>query len=417
MHRLSDFLDYLDERRDVLRKAEKALCSLQEKYETHFQEIQRVRERELQQLQAAILADRSAVPAGLLAELDVAQTDAEAAFEERLAELRTRQKKLSRSAQNRRSRSKRAEQKVREENVSLDQEEEALKTRNAKLLADIADYNRRIRELGKGVGFFLNVFKMRALEAERRAIDAEQADVAARIDGLRHRWGRIDVAHGSQEHEMREQWVKLTADAAAVQTKIDYLEAARERIVRRSALEQVLFARQLPDAEDRGGKGEDPACPRCARPHPPTHHFCRFCAQRLVEDRPDLAGSLDEVAELNHHHARFSEGMQACQEIIGLVRGLKSGVEAFRESVADVRASEKKHPLPKLQIDVPVPSVTFGRIFDTLADAAQPARALHPRPYAAEIRKIIGETLTEKKIKRYFEGMGEELSRCADAQW
>ena len=67
----------------------------------------------------------------------------------------------------------------------LDREEEELKARNEKLLAQIAEFNRRIKELGKGFGFFSSLFKMRKLQKERKILDQEQADIAARIDNLR----------------------------------------------------------------------------------------------------------------------------------------------------------------------------------------------------------------------------------------
>jgi hypothetical protein len=184
--------------------------------------------------------------------------------------------------------------------------------------------------------------------------------------------------------------------------------------VQRTAIEKVLFHR-MPDLP--APAPGDPPCPRCKQPNPSAHHFCHICAQRLTDDRPDFEGSIREIAEINLHHRRFSEGMQACQEIIGLVRGLISGVDAFCESVEDMIASEKKYPLPKLQIEVPARSVSYGGNFDKLAEASGEDHSLHPKVFAGQIQALIAEVYTEKNIKDYFETMGAELSRQADKQW
>ena len=152
-------------------------------------------------------------------------------------------------------------------------------------------------------------------------------------------------------------------------------------------------------------------------PNPPSHHFCHICARRLGDDREDFDGSLKEMAEISRHFDRFSEGMEACQEIIGLVRGMKSGVEAFTKSVADVQASEDKYPLSKLQIDVPQGSREFGAQFDRLADFAGQDYSLHPALFADRFDHYFANVLMETNIKAFFETMGEELSRQAEAQW
>jgi hypothetical protein len=94
-----------------------------------------------------------------------------------------------------------------------------------------------------------------------------------------------------------------------------------------------------------------------------------------------------------------------------------SGLEAFSRSVQSVQANESRFPLPKLQIDVPESSVTFGHHFERLNAAAGQDLSLHPVEFAAQAAATIRDVLTEQNIKSYFEAMGEELSRQAKAQW
>jgi hypothetical protein len=313
-----------------------------------------------------------------------------------------------------RKRSRNEEQKIRKKNVKLDQLEEDLKVRSEKLLAQIRDYNERIRQLGRGFGFFAGFFKMRGLAAEREALEREQSDVAARIEGVRNRWADQEKEHTEIEQGIQEDWVQQETEAAALQTKIDYCRAARPRLIRRSTIESVLFEMEPDLPAPQAG---DPPCPRCKTPNPEACHFCRICAQRLTDDRPDLEGSIRELAEVNRHHQRFSEGMQACQEIIGLVRGIKSGLEAFMESVQDVKNTANKYNLTTLEIDVPKRSISYGEQLDVLKEAVSKDQSLHPVDFAEQVNTVFHKVFTEKNIQSYFETMGKELSQRANRQW
>jgi hypothetical protein len=229
---------------------------------------------------------------------------------------------------------------------------------------------------------------------------------------LRLRWEEADREHAGSEAERREGWLEVERRAASVAATLEALEARRPEVVVRAAVERVLADR----VRETSAEAVRP-CPRCETRNPEGSHFCSICAARLGDDRPDFAGSVEEMAELNRHFERFSTGMQAGQELIGLVRGLASGVEAFTTSVEDVLESEKKYPLPKLDIDVPAASLEFGRSFDRLAEAVGDDLSVHPVVFAERVRGLVDGVLTEDAIKAYFETMGEELSRQAEAQW
>ena len=414
MGRLKDFHGYLEERRTLLSEVEQHLCKLQEKYESHFSEITRVRDNEFRQLREIILTDRSKLPDNFNRALDENLKKQERQFDNKLEDLKRERDKLQKEAEEKRRASVKAEKGIRRKNVTLDREEEELKARNQKLLAQIAEFNRRIKEMSKRFGFFTNLFKMRSLQKERKLIDQEQSDIAARIDRLRQRWQEREQRHHDKETQYRRDWVDLSTEAAALQTKIEYLESKKTRIIQRSAMEGVLFDMQPSLSEPQKS---DPPCPRCKMPNPPSHHFCYICAIRLTKDRPDFAGSIGEIAEINIHHSRFSEGMQASQEIIGLVRGLKTGLDAFMKSVDDVMDSERRYPLPKLKISVPKKSKDYGKHFDGLKQIAAADLSLHPKAFAKKIQIMTSEIFSENRIKDYFETMGNELTRQADSQW
>lgn len=414
MGMLHKFADYILERRAKIAAIEQRLLGLQSRYESFFQEVSRVREGELGQLAQLIAAQRDSLSPDLDRALRDTHAELERDYDARIRDLETQVEKLDAEAEATRQRSLEAEHAIRSQNADLDGQEEDLKARNALLLEQIRQYNERIRRLGGGFGFFLGFFKMRSLHAQRRAIDREQADVAARIDALRSHWAGAEKDHATTETELRDRWVELRAEAESVRTKLEYLAASRERIVSRSVLEKILF--ELYTKPTLGTPGE-PACARCASPNPARNHFCAYCAQRLGEDRTDLAGSWEEIAEINYHHALFADGMKASQEIIGLVRGLGTGLDNFLASVTDMIDTERKYPVPSLSISVPPAAVDWSRTFDELEQMLHGERNLHPLEFAGQVRALLDRTFTEESIKGYFETMGNELSVQAAAQW
>jgi len=413
MGRLKDVRAYLDDRRRVVAEVEARLCALQAKYESFFAEVCQAREAELVQLIGHATGAAAALPEWFVAELEAERRAVEADLDQQVARLGEQRANLAAQAEALRQESVAAEQELRQQNVALDREEEELKARSAALLARLDDYNRRIRGLGSGFGFFANLFRMRALQAERRLLDAEQADAAARIEGLRSRWAAVSVAHAAAEQERTTRWTGLETEAAAVAAKLEALAATRPQMVSRSAVERVLDRRRTAFRDPATGA----PCPRCAVLNPPQAHFCHICAARATPDRPDLAGSVEEVAELNHHHRRFADGMKACQEIIGLLRGLGSGIEAFTKSVDDMIASEKKYPLPKLSIEVPEASRAWGTNLEIFRDQVSGDQSLHPQELAATVTGLLAQVFTADAIRAYFECMGAELTARAKEQW
>ncbi len=413
MGRLNEFKAYLDDRQRVVADIEARLCDVQAKYEVFFGEVTKAREAEIEQLVAFATGPRSELPEALAAELDAARAAVERDFDELLAKVEKQRAELAAEAEALRAASAADEAELRRANAELDAEEEALKVRSSRLLEDIASYNARIRELATGFGFFANFFRMRKLQAERVKLDTEQGDVAARIEALRKRWEEASHHHTVKEQGRQLKWTKLETEAAAAAVKGEALGAARPQMVVRSAVERVLESRRTELSAAGGGK----PCPRCSVVNPVGAHFCHICAKRLTPDRPDLAGSIEEVAELNHHHARFSAGMKACQEIIALVRGIASGLEAFTKSVVDMIKSEKKHSLAKLEIDVPEVCREWGTDFERFRDLVTVEQSVHPTEFAATVESVVAHVFTEPAIKSYFETMGAELTAQADRQW
>ena len=414
MANLSDLAAYLRDRIEVLGRTEDRLESLQQKFESFHSEVVRAREHELDQLVDITVSREKELPEDFVGAVATHRVSVEREFAERIHTLALQREELQKETEALRILSARSEKELHNKNRALDAEEESLKARNADLLRRIEAFNGRISDLGRSFGFFTNFFRMRRLAEAKASLDEEQRDVAARIEDLRGRWRNADEFFQAAEAERREKWIVLETDAAARAAKIEALEARRLAIVARTTVERVLRER---DFDVRPAEEGDPLCPRCSTANPAANAFCHLCANRLGEDRPDFAGSLDEFAELDRHFHRFSEAMKAGQEIIGLVRGLKSGLESLLESVDDMIGSQTRHSLAELTLEVPQWSRDFGQRFEDIHRLAQEEMGLRPLDFSTHIAQQVELVFTEENITAFFELIGQQMSDSAEAQW
>lgn len=413
MSGLTAFKRYLNGRKKVLQSTAELLESLLQKYEKFFAEVSKVREQEMGQIAAQISAGAD-LPEALRIELDQAMAKAREGYLTQLEKIRNEAMDAEKQAEVLRSESAELERELHLDNNKLDDEEETLKARNQKYLEQVEDFNQRIASMGKGVGFFTNLFKMHTLNAQRNKLIETQADLAARIEGLRQTWQSLDKSQRKHERLLQSQWIEARAKASALRAKLEQLEAMPERVIQRSALEQVLFSRT---PKMRSSKVGDPPCPRCAVANASTNHFCRVCGQRLQPDRLDVLGSLDEVAELNLHHQAFAQGVKSAQELLGMLRGLAKGIQTFNRSIDDMISSQNTHGLAVLSVDVPEKSQAYADQFEKLAETLAQSEKVPPQAFAALVENQVEQVYCKEKIESFFATMGAELTRQAELQW
>ena len=411
---LVDFEGFVISRRRVLQQVEERLCAIQEHYETFYAEVSRVKEAELDQLEDLVQQRRADLPAWLSTALDEAKPAVQEDFQRRIEQLGRELTAHEDRAEALRERSLAHEAKVRAANETLDTREEKLKERNEDLLARITSYNATIREMSTGFGFLANVFAMRRLRRERLELDEEQRQVADSIEALRVTWEKTDSRYTDAEKERETDWVTARTAAAEARTRLQWLTDARDRIVYRTTLARAVQA--TPDRRPKSGK-DDPPCPRCAYCNPREAFLCEVCGTRLQPDRADLEGSLAEIEEALEIHETFSAGMEACAQLVGLIRGLISGHDKFAESVQDMIDTQTRYPVGTLEIEVPEGSRAYARFFSQLRDGLPTEGHEHPVAFARRVEALLEDRFTEEAIQVYFETMGEELSRQADAQW
>jgi len=414
MGQLEGIRDYLEERSRVIESTEKQLNSLQEKFESFYAQITRAREHELDQLVSQTLENRESLPDWYLETIKEAAPLVEKEITGRRKKLVSRRNYRRHKAAGLRKESIEAEAQAALESEENDLLEKNLSRRISGIESGIEELSREILSLSRGLGFFINVFKARPVDRRRRDLDAKRRRMAAELESLRSHWRDHLLELESDDEKRRQKWIEAENEAAALSARIEALDMERPRILARTVVEKVLGTRQEEYREPSSG---DPPCQRCGMPNLPESSFCHICALRLKTDRTDFMGSLVEIGELNRHHRRFTEGMKACQEILGLVVGIGSGLEALLKSVRKMIIVRDEHDLGSLELEVPEESRGYGLIFDDIAASVREEQSLHPSVFAEKIRGLIAQRLSEDHLKAYFEGIGKVLSKAAAAKW
>jgi len=414
MARLEDVRDYLENRLGVMTSTEERLDALQQKYETFFAEISRARNHELGQLVEETLSRLDELPQWFREAVEKERKAVEEGLHDEIGRLKRRESYRRKKAARLRQESLEAEERLAAESREQDELEERWERELATVEKELEEVEAQIRTLSRGLGFFSNIGRMRPLDRRRRELATRRQELAVRLEGLRGAWaGKLEQA-AAEEEQRRKGWVQAETEAAALAARLEALRMERPRLVARTVVERVLGSRETPYPE---AAESDPACPRCAMPNAPGSPFCRICALRLKEDRPDFEGSLEEITELNYHHRRFAEGMKATQETLALVRGIRSGLEALLKSVREMIEVRKKHNLAELDLSVPESSWSYGRLFDEIAVLVRDDIRLHPLVFASWVQQVTEGRVSEEQLKAYFEAIGEELSRAAKDQW
>jgi len=420
MGSLSKMIDFLEDTGKDVTEIREKLEEFQKYFNDNFNNVTKVRTREITWLQDQFFEDITRFPDAVQHSYKQKLPEAEKSFEEQLVNLNKEKKKLSSSMTLHDSKREMTIKSIKGNNKKLDNREEKLKVKVAAFEEDLRAYNKRIDELNSGFGFLINFFKMRAIQKEKDRITEKRDELIDAIEELRGKWQEELEKMEVKDISMQEQWLEEKAELAMAEEKLNILTRDRELLIKRSAFMNTL--KELTGKEDYVQKAvqEKPkSCRRCKSPNKENNFFCRFCGEPFVEDRTDVAGSLGELGELNAAFESLQTGIRQSVSFIALMKGLMKGIDVFTKSVKDVKSSQDQYStLSKLKINVPDASSSFaGKIHDINDTFKVKFKRLHPADFAADFKQHEERIFTDKKIEGFFTAMGDELDRTTKEQW
>jgi len=420
MGSLAKMIDFLDDTGKEVTDIREKLEKVQEYFNDNFNNVTKIRTREITWLQENFFEDMSRFPESVQNSYKKNLPEAEKNFEDQLKKLTAEKKKLETSMKKHDALRGKIIAAVKGNNTKLDKREEKLKTRVESYEEELAAYNRRIDELNSGFGFLVNFFRMRSIQKDKDRITEKRDELIESIEEIRGKWQEQLSKMEEKDTVMQEQWLQEKAELAMAREKLDILARDREVLIKRAAFMETL--KELTGKEEfvKQAAGEKPkSCRRCKSDNSSNSFFCRYCGEPFCEDRQDVAGSLGELGELNGVFEDLQTGIRQSVSFIALMKGMMKGIETFTTSVKDVKSSQDQYSaLSKLKIDVPGSSSTFSAaIKDINSSLRTEFKNLHPADFAASFKAHEEKTFTDKNIESFFTAMGDELDRTTKEQW
>jgi hypothetical protein len=225
--------------------------------------------------------------------------------------------------------------------------------------------------------------------------DRERQRIIGRLEGiqdslyeLRRIWEEEQKKSADLQLAYQEQWQLESVASARLQTELDQLDddELREDLALRRAIRHVV------DTLHQPAPGSD----------------------------PEIDFGLEEMVKLNSQTDAYHDGLASVGGVIGLLRGILSGMQAIRKSVEGLRNEQKMHSsyLAPLQFSLPTRAEAFHRQWPVLARQFDDELQIsaHPSDFSAAVKPLVENSLSEANIEAMFGELGAMIER-ATAAW
>ncbi len=387
-------LRYFEQQMDEIQALIQQLDEVQVIFNAQFDDFQARHDARLDRLGQQVLERLQGDPAGAVAAPLRAAIEAQLpAEQERIEERRAkiREEYLPQRRQDADETQGAAQAQIaslRALNPQLNEEEEALKRQRAELEAELAALNDEIRAKSRGlklVRYFLDITQA---DRRRQRIIGKLEAIGQALYDVRHRWEQEQARVREEQEALQERWQLESIAVARLQAELDQLddEAFRRDLALRRAIRHVLDGLKEPTP------GSD----------------------------PELDAGLTEMIELNIRTDAYHEGLAQVGGLIGLLRGLRSSLEAISESVGALYEEQKMHSAYLKPLDFSLPSAVkaFHDQWPALARrfADEATIGQHPADFAAEVEPLLAGPLSQASIEGMFDELGAMI-RKATARW
>ncbi len=277
---------------------------------------------------------------------------------------------------------------LRNLNPRLDREEEELKAEKATLEARLAALNDEIRTKSRGLGVMTNFVSITRADRERQRTIGKLEALAGSLLKVRKEWDEERRTVEEHQAELQDRWQLESIAVARLQAELDQLDddQAREDLALRRAIRQVLDDLKEP----------------------------------VPAPDPALAAALEDMTVLNVQTDAYHQGLASVGGLIGLLGGIKSGLEAIARSVQGLVREQEMHSayLKPLDFQLSARVDAFHKQWATLKGQFSDEAAIgaHPAAFSAAVRPLLEEPLSQASIEAMFGDLGKMIER-ASATW
>jgi DNA repair exonuclease SbcCD ATPase subunit len=271
-------------------------------------------------------------------------------------------------------------------NPQLDQQEEKLKQERAELASRLSELNSEIKAKSRGLGVMLHFIAINNADRERQRIIGKLETLEEALYSVRQEWNRRREEAEQSQSDLQQRWQLESIAVARLRTELDQLQdpLRREELALQRAVRRTLDALKEPVSDS--------------------------------ELEPDLL----QMVELNIQTDDYHEALAAVAGLIGLLRGIDSGLQAISQSVESLTREQEMHSayLGALSFDLSDRTRAFHSQWPGLVKEFSDERLIgeHPAKFAASIQPLLQARLSQSSIENMFEDLGASIAE-ATANW
>jgi hypothetical protein len=273
-------------------------------------------------------------------------------------------------------------------NPQLNAQEEELKAEKARLEAQLAERNEDIRMRSRGLGVMFRFPAIFKADRERQRIIGRLEAINDSLRKVRQEWEQKRQETEEHQAALQQRWQLESIAVARLQSELDQLDdqVSRESLALRRAIRHVLDDLKAPSP------GTD----------------------------PEVDAGLQEMIQLNIQTDDYHGGLASVGGVIGLARGISSGLQAVAQSVEGLMREQEMHSayLKPLDFSLPARVRAFHEQWPALARQFVDEKAVgaHPADFSAAVKPLLEGPLSQASIEAMFDDLGAAIKK-ATARW
>ena len=383
---LAGMVAYLDSQREHIAAVVAEMDECQKAFTTQLVAVEQRADDAQTEVLAELETGLASAADWLKADLAKRLPDIQAAKTKRRDELQAQIKGLTDQRAEVEKQSAAEREEMQRVNPALNQREEELKAEAANQQAQIAQVDAQLAQAAAGLGWLFGFGKIHQLRELRHRWEIALYATQGKLFEVRSTWQKQHDQTADSESRLQKAWRFRTADIARYTEELQKLQDDLAGVCRREALTAILADLKAP--QPTGIPAADAALPK------------------LLDLRAQVADA--------------TQGIGDSAELIGLLKGIDSGLEKLNTSVKSVKEEQDMHSeLAALKLTTPPVDAEFHSIWPELLALVQDEAAAtqHPKDFHAKLAAEIGGHLTDKQIEAMFVALGDELNRATKEQW
>jgi len=372
------FYAFLEKERQRIANAFHEIEEIQKDYQGAYTKFKADHDKTLRELAAQL--NRASLDPGLREQMDARVPVERTWVAERIAALDKNIAEGVQLADGLIAKAQKEQADLRAINPKSNEQEEKLKTQRERWKNTLDQLNAQVTQLGNGIGFVFNTFKIQELDRERNRVVGRLEEIEKQLAKVRKDWQDLDALADKNIGGWRDEWEKATARVATLRQERDYLAQNAEPVAQQRAITHVLDNLKTPTDD----------------------------------------ATLAPMVALNHATDDYQAALGAMAGILGVIKSVDEGLDRFGKSVKTLMDEQNRHDqfLAPLSITIADSIAAFGKTWDELAMTASDEKKFHARPqdFVKQMQPFLDARLTATQIKNYFDALDNGL-KAAMKTW